>query len=191
MVEEQTTSAPAQASAPEKKPGGDKTLKVVVIVIVILAVVGVAGYFGVKYLLQRAGEKVVEGVIESNIDGDVDYDYDDDGVSLETEEGTTSVGSKAEWPSDMPSSVPKYNEGSISYSSTTIEGWNLMFEDIKSVSLTSYKSELEDSGWTIVSTSSSTQSGESIQAENDTYDLYIMAIDEGKSATLTVTEKSD
>ena len=191
MAEEIKTSAPAPAPAPEKKSGGNKAVTVIVIVVVIMAVLGAAGYFGVRYLLNRAGEEVAEGIFESAVDGEVDLDYSEDGATIETEDGTTSTGSKAEWPSDIPSSVPKYTDGDLTYSSTTIGGWNLMYEEIKSTSLDSYKSALEDKGWTIVANSSSAVSGNSLQAENDSYDLYVLAFEEGKTATLTVTEKSE
>jgi len=178
-------------SVGKKKSGGNKAMTVIIIVILVLGALGAAGYYGVRYLLNRAGEKVAEGIIESNIGGDVEYNYDEDGATLETEDGTTQVGSAAEWPSDIPSSVPKYTEGKISYTATTEEGWDVMYEEIRSSSLDSYKSSLKDKGWTIVATSNSAASGNSLQAENDTYDLYLMAFEEGKTATLSVTKKSD
>ena len=193
MTEENGEAIKPVAPAPEKKTGSNKTMTVVIIVIVVLAALGVTGYYGVRYLFHKAGEKVgeelVENALESSTGGNVDYDYDDDGATLESEDGTTSVGSKAEWPSDMPSSVPKYSSGEITYSSTTAESWYLMYENINSADLTSYKSALEEAGWEIVTTSNSTNSGESIQAENSSYELYIMAFVEGKSATLTVSKK--
>ncbi len=189
MAEDNKEKTTAPAPAPEKKSGSNKALTVVIIVIVVLAALGAAGYFGVRYLLNRAGEEVAEGIFESAIDGEVDFDYSEDGATIETEEGTASTGSKAAWPSDMPSSVPKYDEGNLTYSSTTIGGWNLMYEEIGSTSLDSYKSALVDKGWTIVADSSSTVSGNTLQAENDSYDLYVLAFEEGKTATLTVTAK--
>jgi len=189
-VEEKPATQAPTAQAPEKKSGGNKTLTVVIIVVAILGVLGVAGYFGVRYLLNRTGEEITEGILESTTDGDVDLDYNEDGGTVTTEDGTTSVGSSAEWPSDIPSSVPKYTEGNITYSSTTTDGWSMMYEEIGSTSLASYKSSLEDKGWTIISSTDAT-SGNSIQAENGTYDLYIIAFEEGETATLTVTKKSD
>lgn len=191
---EENKEKTTQSSTPDKKSGsGKKGTNVVVIVVVILVALGIAGYFGVRYLFQKAGEKVgeelVENALESSTGSDVEYDYDDDGATIENEDGTASTGSMAEWPSDMPSSVPMFDQGTINYSSTAEGSWSVMYEEIDSSNLDTYKSLLEDAGWTIVETSNSTNSGQSIQAENDTYDLFIMAFEDGKSATLTVTEK--
>jgi len=188
VAEEKKTDAP---TAPVKKAGGNKAVTIVIVVIVILGALGIAGYFGVRYLLNRASEEVAEEIFESSFGGDVDLDYSEDGATLETEEGTTTMGSSANWPSDMPSSVPKYTEGNITYSSTTTDGWNMMFEEIGSDSLDFYKAALEDKGWIIVASTNSATSGNSLQAENDTYDLYILAFEEGENASMTVTKKSE
>lgn len=191
MSEENKEATKSAAPAPKKKLGSGKGTTVVLIVVVVIAALGLVGYFGVRYLFNKTGEELVENALESSTGENVDYEYDDDGATLETEDGTTSVGTMAEWPSGMPSSAPKFDQGTITYSSTTTGSWSVIYEEIDSTDLSSYKTLLENNGWTIVSTSTSTQSGQSIQAENDAYDLYIIAFEEGKNATLTVTEKSD
>lgn len=169
----------------------NKTLTVIIIVFVILAVIGIAGYFAAKYLFKSLGEKAVEGILESEIGQNADVDYDDDGATLKSDEGTTSVGSKAEWPSDLPSSVPKVGSGDVNYSSTTEDGWYIMIENVSVASFDAYKTELEKNSWTIVGTTTTTDSGKSVQATNDQYDLYFVTYDDGKSVSLTVTKKSD
>lgn len=84
--------------------------------------------------------------------------------SLPAVQGSQSSAS-AQWPSKMPSDVPKFTYGTITASSNDVYGGNVQatFADVTSDAFEKYQNDLKKAGWTI-STANQSASGFEIDA---------------------------
>jgi hypothetical protein len=126
-------------------------------VIVILALVSVG--------CGKAAENIIEGAIENQLEeeggGNVNVDLDEDGgvVSIETDEGSMSIGG-TEIPDDFPLPLPDYDEvvgvvtqtGDIASSMVTLSFDPNDFDDVAEL----YQGFFNDAGWELSRTDSTT-----------------------------------
>ncbi|HOX41193.1 MAG TPA: hypothetical protein PK263_03290 [bacterium] len=187
MTEEQGSATPAQSQAPVKSSGGNKN--VIIIVVVILAVLLVIGYIAQSFFARKIGENAAEKILEASTGGKVDIDTKDDGsVSVKTEDGNFSTGSKTEWPSDLPSDVPKFSYGTLTYASNSADVWSIGAKDVKSSDSDKYVSSITGSGWT--SSGDFSMSGTTITNYEKGSWLLTYTYESGNSnAQITVSKK--
>lgn len=107
----------------------------------------------------KVAEKATEKTIENATGGDAKVDLNKDKVTVTTKDGTMQVGGTSEWPSKIPSDVPKFSYGKITsvMENTTTDGQSFIvgFEGVAVADLEKYKSDLEGAGWKITMTSKS------------------------------------
>lgn len=185
-------SAPApqaSAPAPSKKNKSNSTL--IIVIVVILVMLGLGGYLVKKFVLNKIAEKSAEKILESATGSKVDIDGEN-GVTVKNGDGQISTGSKAEWPKTMPSSVPEFKYGTISYSTSTdtetYKGWSVTYSEVSDGATDKYSKNLTDKGWSL------TDSVESSLIVNKTFEkddliIYFMTDPSSKSATVTAQVK--
>lgn len=147
-----TETAPSPAAPAPVSGGGKSNNKVVIIILIVVVVLGIIGYAAQKYFAKRIAEKSAESIIGGLTGSDVDINSGEDGgVSINSNGNSLSSGSQAKWPSTMPSSVPEFKYGTISYSSTTADdaykGWSASFTGVEAPDLTAYGNQLTALGW--------------------------------------------
>lgn len=123
-----------------------KNKKIIIIVIVVLAL----GFVVNSFFSKNAGEKMAENILEKQFGGDVKIDSDNGSVSVKNENGNFSAGEAAQWPSDMPSDVPKFTAGKITMAasvSTGDKGWQVGVSEVSKEDFTAYNSLLISNGW--------------------------------------------
>jgi len=200
MAEEIKQEAPKENPAPVSSPstqssssgtsssGSNKgCTTAIIIIVVILVILGVGGYFISRYLVDKVAEKGAETLLDAATGAKVDIDGS--AVSVKTGDGNLEVGTST-WPSSMPSDVPKYSGGSISYSSaeTTNKLWSVGYSEIPAGAYDSYKSTLTAAGWTMAN---ETDIGlvKTGSFEKGSWSLTFSVDAENSGATLSVSEK--
>lgn len=147
-----------------------KALKIVLIILAVLVVLGILGTILLGLFFQKLGETAFEKATDSNIE------VTDDGVNVETDEGSFS--SQAELPDDFPDEVPLFEpadimsstsqkrEDAATYSASFTTGADA--QQVKEF----YKRELDTGGWKTISTSTfnnrthyQAEHGENIRAQ--------------------------
>lgn len=194
------TPAPVSASPgtePSSGKKGNKTIIIVLVVLVVLAVLcGVGALVLGNVFKNTVEDEISEGFTEELLDtatgGQVDIDADDDSYTWETEEGSGTAGTAAEWPEDIPSDIPEFTyatiESNFSLSDETGKGWSMTFTDPDADAVDKYSSELESDGWTIVSTLAS-GTMKMISAEKDSYTMTVSCDTEDSGCSLMVGEE--
>ncbi len=138
---------------------------------------------GCGKVAEKASEKAAEQAIESASGGNAKVDLSGDKVSVKTDEGTMQVGGTNEWPSQIPSDVPKFSYGKITsvMETTTNDGQSIIvsFENVAMADLEKYKSALEGAGWKANITSKS----------DDGY--FMSAAKDKNTVSLTFGSKTD
>lgn len=188
----QTQSQPAtpvsQSAPMVRKNGGAAT--VIIIVLVVLLALGVGGYFVSRYVAQKAGERLTEGFLGAATGGNVDINSGGEGVSIENDKGSLSLGQSAQWPSDMPSNVPEFSYGKPIMSTKVADGgWSVLYENVSEDAKDKYVSDLSSKGWIDDSGAIDAGSSQIIQMTDGTYNLIIVFDETSKGATLTVSPK--
>ena len=187
MSDEQTP-APAVAPAPAKK---NNAAVIIIIVVGVLVVLSVGGYFISRYIARKAGEKISEGILGAATGGKVDVNSSTGGVSVNTGDGSTSIGGNVKWPSDMPSDVPELKTGTLTISSTdkTNKSWMVTASDITQSEFNDYKSLVEAAGWTSSSSTSMGYDLLSYEKADHSITLLYDSSESGISITVTTTSQ--
>lgn len=184
-----STGASAQAPVPT---GKKNSTKLIVIIVIILVVLSAIGYVLQGYFARKVGENIAEKTLESVTGSKVDINSNNGGVTVSNDGGTTSTGSNAKWPASMPSDVPEFKSGTISYSSasTTADyrGWNVTYSNVTAANSTAYFTTLTNAGWT------QTDSVESSLVTNKTFEKGTLRLNftldpESNGATILVSYK--
>lgn len=147
--------------------GSNKTVTRIVIAVVILSAIG---YVAQGFFARKFAEKTIESVYENATGGDVDVDSSGDGgVSINSGDDTIATGSKASWPTTMPSSVPEFSYGTIAYNSTTdnedYKSWSVTYSAVSAGADSKYADDLTAKGW------KKTDSVETSLMTNKTFEL--------------------
>lgn len=138
---------------------------------------------GCGKVAEKASEKATEKAIESASGGNAQVDVDKDKMTVKTKDGSMQVGGTNEWPSKIPSDVPKFSYGKIDSVAETNTGDGqsviVSFEGVAMPDLEKYKSDIESAGWKVTMTTKSD-------------DGYWMSAEKDKNAiALTFANKSD
>jgi len=190
QAQPQAAPAGAQSTAPVKKSGGAAT--VIIIVLVVLVALGVGGYFVSKFVVQKSAEKLTEGFLGAATGGNVDITNGGQGVDYSNEDSSLSIGQSAQWPSDMPTSVPEFTYGTPIMSSKLSEGsWSVLFEEVSADAQTKYTADLDAQGWVPEGESIDAGVAQIIQMTNGNYILSVAFDRTSKGATLTVSPKAE
>ncbi len=169
------------------------------IAVVALALTG-AGVSGCGSVSETLTEKAVEGAAEAAGEGDVQFDVDDEGVTIESEDGSITTKSDGSLPEGFPSDIP-LPEGEIQFSQVldTPEGtsWSVQIASTATVDAVTeqMRSGLEPAGYSI--TSETTTSGDAgdttfLLAERDTDSVQFSAsaTEGGSSVSLNAVSTS-
>jgi len=136
-----------------------------------------------------------EEAVEDIAGGDVDID--EDGVNIETDEGSASFGTCDELPDDFPSDVPTPDAEPQACTSTSIpEGgstWSVSYSSSDEGAFDEYRTALEDADFEVegeLSASDSDGTFSSVTATNDDYTVNITNVGAGEERliNLLVTE---
>jgi len=186
-------NTPAQGPTTGQTTGKKSNLTMIIIIIVaVLVVLSVGGYFVTRYLARKASEKVTEKILEGATGNKVDINSSNTGATYKTQGGEMSVGTKAQWPSDTPSSLPEFTFGTMASVSTSGEvgsrSWTMGYEKVATDAYTKYKDLLLQKGWKITSeTTYGTTSG--LMAELEGYQVTFSVYSDSAEAGLTVNNK--
>jgi len=187
---ESTAPATAPASAPATA-GKKNSTTLIVIIVVVLVVLGGIGYAAQRFFARKVAENIVEKSLESATGGKVDINSSNGGVTISDDSGTTSSGSNAKWPATMPSDVPEFKSGTMSYSSASTtegyEGWNVMYSGVTTANATAYFTTLTGKGWTQTDATDSSVVTNRI-FEKGTYRLVFTLTPSTSDATITVSK---
>lgn len=148
-------AAPTQApSSPAQKNSNTKLIIIIVVVAAVLAVLGGGAYYANQYFAEKSAEEVIEKATGSK----VDISDEGDKVTIETDDGKTTIG-KNEVPDSFPSDVTVYSGAEVTATSETTSGTMISLKTSDSVSkvFDFYKSDLTSNGWT--QTSAATYAG--------------------------------
>ncbi len=100
-------------------------------------------------------------------------------------QGAAQTGGAVQWPSQMPPDVPRFNYGTIIYSSNNVFGGNMqaVFINATQDSFSKYQSDLKNEGWT-VSSDNSTEV-EAYKGRREVLSMFINTADSGLRVTVT------
>jgi len=189
-VEETKKETVSEAVKPNKK--SNKTCLIIVLIVVVLLIgLSIGGYFLSQYVFKKAGEGIVEKVIESGTGGKVNIDTKNKDVTIKTNEGTFKAGENVSWPSDMPTDVPKFTDGKITMAtkiSTDPKGWSVLISNVESSNVEDYQAKLKAAGWT--NSSEASFGADLIQMQKDNRDLTLVYDSSSKGVSLTVSYKT-
>ncbi|HWP96740.1 MAG TPA: hypothetical protein VN426_07805 [Syntrophomonadaceae bacterium] len=172
-----------------------KSLLILGFAIFLLAVFVVSGC---GMIAEKATEKATEKAMEQGLKDsgakDAKVDVKNGQVEIKTEDGSTfKSGSTYEWPTSIPSDVPKFTGGKIN---STIENSS---EDGKTVFVgiegctpaygDAYKTALEQAGWKISLSSKEGDGTFMYVAEKDKIAVTVSFSDKGASGGVTVYQK--
>lgn len=176
-----TTAAPAKT--------GSKAWIWIAVVVVVVVVLAFVGY----YLSRKASEYAAETLLESAAGGEVDVSTSGDTTTVTTADGTSSVSESTQWPSDMPSIVPKFTYGTIESSAKTtisgLTGWTVNLKSVTDGAADKYKTDLTNAGWT-EDTSMSSEGSELIMMTKDGYSITVGIETSDKTASLVVSQEA-
>lgn len=106
---------------------------------------------GCSLIADKATEKAVENAMEQGGAKDAKVDLKKGEVEVTTPEGKTKVGGTYEWPSSIPSDVPRLSSGKISMiAENSSEGEKTImvyYEGVDAAAGENYKGLLEQAGW--------------------------------------------
>ncbi|MCX6810164.1 MAG: hypothetical protein NTY30_00270 [Candidatus Berkelbacteria bacterium] len=181
----------APSAAPAKK---SNATTIIIIVVVAVVVLGVGGTLISRWVARKAADKIAGGLLGAATGSNVSVNSDTGAVSVSNGAGTTAVGGSAQWPSTMPTAVPKFSKGTITMSSSTNDssssskGWSVILSDVKQADYDAYKTTIEAAGW--ANTSSTSFGADMIVYENSSYDLTLVYDPSTSGLSITVTPKS-
>jgi len=110
-------------------------------------------------------------------------------VTINSNGDSVSSGNQAKWPTTMPSSIPEFKYGTISYSSSTdtadYKAWSAMFTNVSASDGAKYTAEVLAKGF--VQTDTMTTNGITVTSyENGTYRLTLSLDSGSNGATVDV-----
>lgn len=141
----------APQSPQGSKKGSNKTVMIIIIIVVVLVVLGIIGSVLSGLFAKKVAEKGVESVLSRVTNSDVDLDTKNNSVTIQTGNGTTTIGSQ-KLPSDFPTDIPVYPDATIigSVTGSTAEGIFVSMNTTDSSDKVKayYDAKLVENGWT-------------------------------------------
>ncbi len=148
-----------------------------------------------RRVAESISEKTIEQAVEKGIEsegGQADVDISEEGVSIKTDEGTTSWGTGTEMPENFPKVVPVYPDMTpVSTMSWQEEGKDFFVigfetDDPGEKVYNWYMDKFPAEGWTVEYNASSTSDGGNfyqVVADDGTYLTAVAITEESGSAT--------
>ena len=191
MEPENNQNAPVENKTAKPK----NNTAIIVIIVVVLIGISAVGYFAQNYFAKKTGEKIAEGILSAGTGSDVDVDTDTGTTKVTSGDSSFEISNTNEWPETMPSVVPKYSDGSITTSSSSVDqssgsSWSVNIESTSLSEFQSYLNKLTGGGWTVGTTSN--YNGDIYnQYSSGSYDIIITYTADSQTAALVVTEKTE
>ncbi len=168
-----------------------KNKKIVIAVVVIIAIIIVGGAIN-TFVGRKTGEKLAENILEKSFGGDVDVDSDGKSFSVDTKDGSLSVGENVKWPSSIPSDIPEFKAGKLAMAGSSITGgtgWQVLANNVSKSDYEAYHLELKSKGWVDVGVM---DVGVGIvQMKKGTMDLILTFNPEENAISLVVAENQE
>lgn len=156
-------------------------VSVVAFIFILMVAVAGIGFFIAKRVQQKVG--ITNMHIDKQGSGKIEF-----------QGGQIELGKTATWPTDMPSDVPEFTYGKVKMvTKSEVEnkkGWNILLEEVTADAPEKYKADLKNSGWSIKATTTVSDQGGSIMAEQDKLQLFIFIDSEKHTASIGVNEKN-
>lgn len=187
MAEQNTTPTPAT------NPSSGGFPKWAIVLVVVLVILSMFGFVVKRFLGRRIAENIIEKTIEARTGAKVDINSAGEGsFKVKSKDGEVSIGTTAQWPSDLPNDVPKFSAGTIAVALKTNENgnktWSVVIKDIEKTAVDAYVAVLKAKGWQSVS---QIEMGVSInQLEKGIYNINVSYDASSNGASLTVYEKN-
>ncbi len=197
MADEQPKAADGSKAVPPKSSSSsNKTLIIVLAIVAVVVVLPVIVFSIFAFWLSRGDNaaNLTENIIESATGSDVEISEDGSSFSIETDEGSISVGEQ-KLPDNLPSSVVVYDNQKVvsvftstetnstiwTFSSETSDGIDKVNEYIKS--------KYAEGGWVMTSTSSYNGSVTySFEKDNLTSVITVMPGENGNMISYYITQ---
>ncbi len=180
------------ATSGQKPTKKTNVTMIIIIVVAVLVVLSVGGYLVTRYLARKVSEKATESIMEGATGKKVDINTSDSGATYKTEGGELSVGTKAKWPTDTPTSLPEFTFGTITGSSKTGEVgsyvWTMGYEKVSADAYTKYKDLLTSKGWTITSETSYANT-QGLIAQIEGYEVTFSVYGDNSEASIMLGNK--
>ncbi len=149
---------------------------------------------------EKATEKAIEKSLESSSGGNAKVDVSKDGsmeITNKDGSGSMKIGSAYEWPSNLPSDVPKFSGGNITAvmenSTADQKNWMVMLEKVPATAPDAYKAAVEQAGWKMTYTTKSADGSYSFVAEKDNRQVSMVLVkdseEKGIGGWVSYTEK--
>lgn len=187
MSEEQV-----QAPAPSGKKSN--TALIIIIIVVVLVALSAGGYFVSRYIARKAADRVTSSLLSSSTGGKVNVDSNSNNVTVNGDGTSTTAGDNVKWPSDMPSTVPKYTAGKIALASKSKvengDSWSVSIGNTTLSEYEAYKAEVTKAGWALESTSSMGMSIDDYTKDSYNLDLIFISDESGGTVSITLVPAS-
>jgi len=116
-------------------------------VIVLLVIVMIVGVF-VSGCRKSIGDRIAEGIVEDITGGEVDISGDGEDVTIETEDGSFSVGESMDWPGGSMADLPKPNATITGVMDAGEDGCTVVFTDMSKGDSDKYMEDIKAKGYT-------------------------------------------
>ncbi|MCA1807425.1 MAG: hypothetical protein LC687_06230 [Actinobacteria bacterium] len=177
--------------SPQPEPASDsqkKTVKIILIVVGVLVILGIIGVALLGYVGSKIGSSVLEDVTNSE-----NIEISDDGVTIESEDGSFSSTQNQELPDNFPAQVPLFDDSDIISSSRFSQDrgtvWSVSFETSRSADevYEYYETQFEGEDWDVQSSFES-GSSRSVSAVSNNDDMRVgVTINQDDNNTTTYT----
>jgi|GEM_PF-2087918 len=149
-------------------------------VIVILVIVLVLSVF-VSGCRKSIGDRIAEGMLEDITGADVDVSGDGEDVTIQTEDGSFSVGESMDWPGGSMADLPKPDAAITGVMDAGADGCTVVFGEMKKADAEKYVETIKALGYT--ESSMNMTDGDGI--------WYVGSKEDGSSVTFTYTYESE
>ena len=145
-----------------------------------------------------SGEKVAEGMLEEALEqsgGEADVDIEGSDLTMESGDVSLKSTATAEWPGDLPASVPRFAYGVPVRVTRTEQGtegttYGIALKEIQTGALDKYSADLKAAGWEVLTTMTSGEGG-TIMAKKDALALTFAYNEEEDFGNLAVMPNAD
>lgn len=117
-------------------------------VIVVLAIVLIIGVFA-SGCRKSIGDRIAENIVEDLTGGEVDISGDGEAITIETEEGSFSVGDTMAWPDGLMGNLAELNATILSVVDSGENGCTVIFCNMAEADAQQYVQSLKDLGYTV------------------------------------------
>lgn len=180
-------------TAPTQGTSGKNTTVIVIIILAVIAILGIGGYFISRYFIKKATGNAADSIMNAATGQIANANTNNTTTKPEGDNGSMKPDQNSIWPTDMPSEVPQFKYGKITFSSKIgpdgNDGWTVTVEGVGNDALKKYKKDLEGKGWTAQAKSTDPESASILQYEKGDYQIMVSYDSNSKGVNLTVVNK--